>query len=312
MLYADEFVINDGNYSVMALPQDDSLGQRARGMVPRDWLKYPLGFYPGEVGMKAVPELGPFDPSTFPQRIKDLEDSGSRLSDYRMKGGPGGGMIPSRDQNGMGYCWKHSGTSAQLLVRARDGMPYVDLSAYAGACMIKNFRDEGGWGAQGLQWSMDKGDPSGEFWPQQSVSRANDNPATWANAKLHRFTEGWIDMGSPEYSRTLTFNQTITSLLCLVPVIVDFNWWSHSVCAADAVNGVAQWGVTRSGSGKLMEVKEFDAFWGVNNPITGGISIRIWNSWGDGWSSQGMGVLTGQKAIPDGATAPRVATWSAV
>lgn len=205
-------------------------------------------------------------------------------------------------------CWRHSGTSAHLLIRARDDQPYLDLSPYAGACRIKNYRDEGGWGAQGVDDIMDNGDPTAEFWPQRAVSRQYDNANTWANAKLHRFTEGFIDMGSPQYDRTLTFNQVITCLLSRIPVVVDFNWWSHSVCAADAVNGTSQMGITRAESGKLMQLQEFDAYWGINNPVTGGIAIRIWNSWGDSWSTNGMGVLTGSKAVPDGATAPRVAT----
>lgn len=308
MLYPNEMVITD--LVTVPVEHSDELGVRSKGYIERDWNKYPQGYYPGEVGFHAVTDLPSFSPSDFPTLIKEMTDNGSRLSDYRNKGGLNGTRIPSRDQNGKGYCWKHSGTSAQLLVRARDEMPYVDLSAYAGACMIKNFRDEGGWGAQGLQWSMDKGDPSSQFWPQQSMSRANDNPATWENAALHRFTEGWIDMGSPQYDRTLTFNQVITCLICRIPVIVDFNWWGHSVCAADPVNGTAQWGITRAESGKLMDLAMFNKFWGVD--VTGGIAIRIWNSWGDSWSDAGMGVLTGSKAIPDGATAPRVATWSEV
>lgn len=310
MLYDAETVIGPENFARHINPHMDHNGVRAFGCIPR-----PPGMkYKGEMTIeeaKAV-DLVSFDPSEFPTRIKELEDSGSRLSDYRMKMGQGGGMIPSRDQNGRGYCWAHSGVSAHLLIRARDEMPYVSLSAYAIACIIKSYRDEGGWGAEGLDFQFSKGCPSDSFWPQQSVSRANDKPATWENAALHKVTEGWIDMGAAQYDRTLTFNQMITCLLCRVPVICDFNWWSHSVCGCDAVNGASQFKKTRNlDSGKLLLRGEFDRFWGMNNPVTGGIALRIWNSWGDGWSSQGMGVLTGSQAVPDGAVAPRVVMWSA-
>lgn len=307
MLYPNELVITDGNYKRHVEPHAD----RAKGLIPRDYAKCPLGTYPGEVGMHDVPDLVAFSPSDFPAMIKELEDSKTRLSDFRMVGGPGGGMVPSRDQNGKGYCWAHSGVSAQLLVRARDDMPYVDLSAYAVACQIKNFVDEGGWGAQGLDWDMKNGVPSSEFWPQQSMSRSNVNDAMKANALLHRFTEGWIDLGADQYDRKIAFNQEITSYLCRVPVIKDENWWSHSICGCDAVNGATQFGKTRFGNGKLMKGGHFDKHWGMNHQVTGGIGVRIWNSWGDSWSAQGMGVLTGSQAVSDGATAPRVATWSA-
>ncbi len=309
MLYPNELVITDTNVALTAGVHQDQAGPRKKGLVPRDYNLYPLGSYPGEVGMHAVPDLVAFDPSTFPARIKELEDTQSRLSDYRMKGW-NGNMIPSRDQNGKGYCWAHSGVSAHLLLRARDEMPYVDLSAYAIACIIKSYADEGGWGAQGLAFQMARGCPSSQFWAQQSMSRSNDKPETWANAGLHKIQEGWIDLGAQEYDRTLTFNQEITSLLCRVPVIKDENWWSHSISGCDAVNGAAQWGLTRGESGKLLDRDEFDAFWGMNHPVTGGIGVRIWNSWGDSWSANGMGVLTGSQAVSDGAVAPRVAMWS--
>lgn len=311
MLYPNELVITDTNYLQHAEARvDDALGRRAKGLVPRNYSTYPQGFYSGEVGMDAVPDLVSFDPADFPKIIKELEDSKTRLSDFRMTRGPGGGMIPSLDQNGRGYCWRHSPTSAHLLVRARDEMPYLDLSPYAGACRIKNYRDEGGWGAQGLDDVIQFGDPTSQFWPQRATSRQYDTAETWANAKLHRFTEGWIDLSAAQYDRNLAFNQMITSLLCRVPVIIDLNWWSHSICGCDAVNGATQWKVTRAESGKLMAKTEFDAFWGMNDPVTGGICPRIWNSWGDSYGVNGMAVLAGSKGIPDGATAPRVATWA--
>lgn len=309
MLHPNETIITDTNYTRFIQPHVDESGERKKGLIPRNWAKNPQGSLKGEVGVENVTDLPEINPGDFARLIQLQLDSGNRLSDFRACRGPNGGMIPARDQNGRGYCWRHSGTSAHLLLRAVQDMEYVDFSAYAGACRIKNYRDEGGWGAQGVDDIFEFGDPSSEFWPQQATSRQYANDKTWANAKKHRFTEGFMDMAAPQYDRNLTVNQMITCLLCNIPVVVDFNWWSHSVCAMDVVNGATQWKVTRSESGKLMQRSEFDSFWGMNT-IMMGIAIRILNSWGDGWSEQGAGILTGTKAVPDGATAPRLPSYS--
>jgi hypothetical protein len=149
-----------------------------------------------------------------------------------------------------------------------ENQPYADLSAFAVACIIKHYKDEGGWGSQSLEWIAENGIPTSEFWPQKSMAKANDNPAMRANAKLHIITE-WMDL-EPRNKE-----QLVTCLLSGIPVVSDFNWWGHSVCTID-----------------LVSLKPF--------------RTRIWNSWGDSWSEKGTGLLEGKKAIPDGQIAPRV------
>lgn len=309
MLYPNEVVINDSNARDYTSKIQIVDGQpKAKGLVPRNYKTHPTGFYSCETPYDAVQMPLITDTQEIRNRLKDQIDNKYRLSDYCRRGN-NGNPIPARDQNGRGYCWIHSGCSALIAIRARDNMPYVSLSAYAGACLIKNYRDEGGWGAQGLDWIMERGLPDEKYWPQQSVSRSNDKPETWENAKSYRLTEGWIDSSQAQYDRVLTFQQVVTCLLVGVPVISDFNWWGHSVCALDVVDGTSMRDSTRTPTGKLMQLRKFEEYWGIDT-VTTGFSIRIWNSWGDSWSDQGMGVLTGNKAIPDGATAPRVAVVS--
>lgn len=309
MIHPNEKIITDTNYHREANAYIDENGRRKKGLVERDWDETPQGHYRGEVGMHAVDDLPTFDPKDFGKLIQLQLEEGRRLSDFRAVRGPNGGMIPARDQNGRGYCWRHSGSGANLLLRARQNFPYVDISPYAGACLIKRYRDEGGWGAQGLDDIMNFGDATSKFWPQQAVDSRYDTPEMRADAARHKITEGFIDMGSPQYDRKLTVNQMISCLLACIPVIVDFNWWGHSVCAMDVVSGVSQWGVTRADSGKLLDLKEFNLFWGVDTLMMG-LAIRILNSWGDSWSESGAGLLTGSRAVPDGATAPRLTSYS--
>jgi len=279
---------------------------RKKGLIPRDYEAHPRGFY-ASVAAVDVPLI---DRSEWPERIADKVANESRLSDIRLRGN-GGQMIPSRDQDGKGYCWAHSSTAAVIILRALQNLPYSSLSAYAVACIIKNFRDEGGWGAQSLDFITQRGVPDEKYWPQQSMSRANDNPQTWKNAAFHKVTEGWIDLAVAQYDRKLSFDQEITLLLSDVPVVKDENWWGHSILGLDAVDGNALKDTMRAESGKLMAPAEFAERWGMDG-VTGGIGVRIWNSWGDSWSDRGMGVLTGSKAVSDGAVAPRMATISEV
>jgi hypothetical protein len=263
-----EIIIGDHNWQQFVTDPIIDGEKKTRGHIPRDYAAYPVGYL-----MCAKPFDLPLIPPADQQAILDKKKAfKSQLSDLRNQG-MNGKPIPSRDQNGKGYCWFHSGVSTNLSLRAAMNQPYVDLSAYAGACIIKNYRDEGGWGSQGIEWQAENGCPTSEFWPQKSMSRSNDTPAMRANAKLHRITE-WMDL------EPRNVQQLITCLLSNIPVVVDYNWWGHSVCALDVV---------------------------TLNPL----SIRIWNSWGDSWSENGTGVLTGGKAIPDGAIAPRVVMASA-
>lgn len=267
-----EVIINDANYmQFLSPPQPNAQGHA--GLKPRDFAVYPVGSYafarPFDVPL--IPE------SEWQARLDAQKAAHAQLSDIRNVSGPGGRPIPSRDQDGKGYCWAHSSTSAAMYVRAINGEPYADLSAFMVACIIKGYQDEGGWGAESLEFIAANGIPTSEFWPQQSMNRSNDNPAMRANAVKHKFTE-WMDLDD---SGPNVKAQLVTALLLGMPVVVDYNWWSHSVCAID-----------------LVSVSPFQ--------------IRIQNSWGDDWSENGTGILEGSKAIPDGALAARVMSPSTV
>lgn len=259
----NEVIINSRNYKRFLTPVVDG-EVRKMGLKPPTKRKYAMrAGVTGSFDIPLIPD-GEWE-DRLRQQIKDK----AQLSDIRNQG-MFGARIPSRDQNGRGYCWGHSSTSVALTVRAINNQPYADLSAYAVCCIIKNYRDEGGWSEESIKFIADRGIPTSEFWPQQSVSRANDNPATWENAKRHRFSPEWMALDSAQMKR-----QLVTCLLLGIPVATDFNWWSHAIMGMDLVS---------------------------LNPFR----IRIWNSWGDSWSEGGTGILEGSKAIPDDALAARV------
>lgn len=211
-----------------------------------------------------------------------------------------------------GNCWAHSTTQSVMLSRALSNQPYVPLSAYAVAATIKKGRDEGGWCGLSAQFARDKGIPAQSVWPQGDRNyRSYDKPEVWASAALHKITEEWSDLASQVYDQNLTFDQLISGLLGNLVGPVDFNWWSHSVTGADPVEGASQRDSYRLASGKLPQLREFELHWGMNHPVTGGFGLRILNSWSKTWSDGGFGVLTGNKAVPDGALLIRSTTASA-
>lgn len=272
-------IIDDDNYKDFLTPSLADGTKLCRGLVPRDMQQQPVG-YLGElcppmhsVNMPLIPR------SDWSAMIKEQEQTKSRLSDIRRNARGPGRHFEALDQNGQGYCWAYAATGCVMMLRAASNMPYVRLSAHAIACKIKNFRDEGGWGALGLEYIIKHGVPSIEAWPEKSMSRANDRPETWVDAAKYKVTESWMDLDAAIYDRDLTFDQMATCLLNRRPVAIDLNWWGHAVFAMDLVE------VERNSFG-----------------------VRILNSWSDRWGDLGEGVLRGNKAIPDNAVAPRVVT----
>jgi C1A family cysteine protease len=282
MLRETDLIIDDNNWEQYAADVTVDGHRMSRGCVPRDLEAHPVGSIPG------VASVNPRDLPLIPReewssRIRDQAQAGARLSDIRLTGGVDGGMIPSLDQNGQGYCWAYSPTAALMLLRAKSGQAASRLSAHAVGCKIKNFRDQGGWSPQAVEFITANGVPDVTAWPEKSMSRSNDNAATWDNAKQYKIVEGWWDLAPAVYDRKLTFDQVATCLLLCIPVPSDFYWWGHSVCAMDLV--------------------EFDSSLPLSDINRWG--VRIWNSWTDRWGDRGTSVLRGRKAVPDGATAPR-------
>ena len=251
---------------------------KGRGAVPRDYSIQPMEMMAPPSDIILIPR------SEWSDRIKDKIASGSQLSDIRLSGDGRGDMVPSLDQGQVGYCWAHSTTHAVMLARMIQNQPYVPLSAYSVAATIKNGRDEGGWGALSAQFATQNGIAAQSVWPQGDRNyRSHQGEDVKASFAAHKVTEDWTDLTRGVYDRNLTFDQLASLLLSNVSGPVDFNWWGHSVCALD-----------------LVEVE------------AGSFGIRIWNSWGDGWSDRGMGVLRGSKAIPNGAVAIRTTSASTV
>lgn len=243
---------------------------KGHGLVPRDLNIHPPGMFPRLPVGDAPGQMRLIQPSEYDARLEEEERDQTSLEHIR-------GDIPALDQNGQGFCWAYSTGSAITLLQRKMNQPYVRLSPHAVACKIKNFRDEGGWCGLSAKFARENGYPDVTVWPEKSMSRSNDNAATWANAKTRLVTEDWCDLSADVYDQNLTVPQLYTCLLLAIPCMVDFNWWSHSVCAI-----------------RLVKVE------------AGSYGIKILNSWTDQWGERGTGILRGSKGVPNGAVALRV------
>lgn len=247
---------------------------KSRGCKRRDFGAFPVG------SIEAAPMFP--DSMLIPRnemldRLHALKESKSQPKDVRLRSGPNGSIIPALDQNGKGYCWYHSGVSCLQLTRAMQNEPWVNLSAYAGAATLKHFKDEGGFGGDGLKDLAKRGCPTAEHWPLQSMDPKHDNTETWANALLHRHLE-WFDLEPGN------LDQYLSAKLHRFSTINDYNWWGHSV----------------AGCG-LEDILGFD--WHK-------IIDDILNSWGMKWGDNGVGRLKDDKTRPDSCFACRVSTPS--
>ncbi len=296
-----DLIIGDHNYQQFAVDPVIDGSVRQRGLIPRDYSRFPKGHYRGSraVDVPLIPR------SEWTERIRDKIAQKSQLSNLRLDrlGGP---AFSSLDQDGVGYCWGHSSTHSVMYLRLVQNQPIIPLSAFCVCATIKKGADEGGWGAQSMDFIVEKGICSQAIWPQgDRAYKTYDKSATWENAALHKVTEGFIDLDAAQYDRKLSFDQECSLLLSNIPVVKDENWWSHSILGVDVVDGNGQFGILRMESGKLATISEFELIWGINDPVTAGYGVRIQNSWSDSWGEKGLGVLTGSKAVSDGAVAPR-------
>ncbi len=242
--------------------------RKGHGLKLRDWKEHPEDF------LAPPSEIKVYSKNDWSAMLAEKKAKKANLSDYR--------TWDALDQNGQGFCWMYSGTGCVMVARSVGGQPYVRLSAHAGACLVKSFKDEGGWCGLGLKHLKDKGQPSIEFWAEKSMDRRYNTPQTWENALLHRVTEDYVDLTRQVWDQNLAFEQVATCLLNNDPCCVDMNWWGHSICALD-----------------LVEIER------------GSFGLLILNSWSNAWGDKGTGILRGSKAIPDGAVCIRTVTAAA-
>jgi hypothetical protein len=255
---AGRYIIDEAEAEKIAplVPEGMSKGYEAR-----DYSLYPTGTFASAFPLPLIPF------SEMPERIKDMTAQKRWPKDHKKRAG-----FKSLDQNGTNYCWINAPVQCIHYVRAIQGLEHVQLSPASVGAIIKNYRNVGGWGSEGLAFMTHSGVSPVSMWPANAISRQYDTPASRVERKKYIVDEWWE-------LRARNFQELCTCLLLGFPVAIGLNWWGHEVTACElAIRG--------------------------NDPESD-ILTDIDNSWG-GWGDNGHGLLVRSKATPDDAVVPRV------
>lgn len=241
----------------------------AYGLVPRDLTVDPPEMFAPPSQIQLIPR------SEWDARIDEQEEQQSSLEHLFFRDGSDKPAFVNLDQDGNGFCWAYSVAHSMMLAKLKTNAKVDRLNPHSMASIIKGGRDEGGWCGLSAKFAREagcaeEGIGTGE-WPLHSRNLKYDTPALRAAMMTNRIVEDWVDLTRDVYDQNLTFDMLATCLLSNQPCPVDFNHWSHSVCAI-----------------RLVRVER------------GSYGILILNSW-KGWGRFGLGVLQGTKAVPDGA-----------
>jgi hypothetical protein len=257
------------------------------GYQPRDWHVQPLGSAPGSA---EFPQHMLWPKETWKERIKELEAKKARISDVlRRACARAENKFICLNQNPTNYCWCYAVIHAIMAAREVAGEPFVRLSPFSVACLVKNYQNIGGWGSQALARIVQEGVAAEEFWPMERPgmssgerSSANMNAirngrqylaGSRANAALHKVLEFW-DL------RPRSWEEMISCLLHPLPVASGRNWMGHERCSLDAV-------VLENGDTGCVDLDSYTS--------DGGLDLKI---------------LSSSRGAADDAVVPRVVTAS--
>ena len=267
---ANDHISDIGNLPVIDHDRHDAIlegiGRFGRGRIERDLSKEPFGSNPACV---------PFDVKLIPrnewaERIQEMERKKSRLTDLCdvMR-------VPVKNQQQTNYCWINAPVHCLEILRAIAGQKYVELSPASVGGPIKRYRNEGGWGTEGLRYIAEHGVVPVSLWPANAIDDQYDT-AECQKARNRFQIQEWYELDANN------FDQVMTCLFFGIPVAIGLSWWGHEVTAMAPV--------------KLDGRDNF--------------GIVIDNSWGIDWGEKGRSVLTENKATPNDAVAPFAAEAS--
>ena len=188
----------------------------------------------GASGLKLFADVIPVIPrGDWPARIATMNKYQAQPSAFCDFGGSTDGKC--RDQQQTSYCWINAGCHSLDLVRRIQGLPVPKLSnglwneTSAASCggPITGYRNEGGFGLDGVQYLSSTGGVGTDKWPNVAISSSYYN-STLADRPLRKAYE-WIEL---ESNNT---DQLGTAMLLGYPTALGLDWWGHEILCCELV-----------------------------------------------------------------------------
>lgn len=247
---ADTPIYHDGN----PLPEAAPSGQGTGLMLPMSH-SAEGGNYSGVATPFPASLLIPR--SEWQARIEERQARKTRNRDLIDQAG-----LTCKDQNGTNFCWINAPTYCLECQRVRQNQEMAILSpGYAGG-IIKNWRNVGGWGLEGLQQLSEFGTVPISMCPANAIDRKYATPENKALALKYRVLEWWE-------LKPRNLDEQISYLLGVGEYASGRNRWSH-------------------------ETTDVDALW-----LDGAVAILGRNSWGMGWGDKGYFIMQGNQMMSD-------------
>jgi len=238
-------VITDDNWRDAVVPPS-STGEEwsATGYVPRDEHAQPYGAVVGSTTIPAWVMSQYGTRQARKERMAELKAKGMRVQDILQRAieRTGKNKYVGLNQNPTNYCWTYGLIHQIMAEREMNGEPFLRLSPYSVACIVKNFQNQGGWGTQACQQIIKDGVATEEFWPMERPgmsaserSAANMNAirngrqylqTSRANAALKKVTEYWE-------LKPRSWEEKAACLCIPHPVASGYNWMGHERCSID-------------------------------------------------------------------------------
>jgi hypothetical protein len=189
--------------------------QRFLSAKARDLARQPRGKPLSDFGINLIPR------SEWPARAAALKAANAGLMSLTY-------VIPPYDQASTNYCWCNAPAQGMTALAYQQGRPLLIFSAASIGGPLTNYRNEGGWGGDAVNFAQTTGAVRTTLWPSNAISSSYArNPEVKADYPKNRITTQIADLGATGKM----FDEVATCVLVGAPVACGYDWWGHEVLA---------------------------------------------------------------------------------